>query len=365
MSKKTLKVLIVDDSPEDIELYKRLLNKIYECTILESYLAQDGLNIIKTEEIDILYLDYSLPDMDGIQFIEHIKKHNYNHFPIVVLTGQGNEEIATQFLKIGASDYITKSKLSAESIQRITNNAINQFNYQKILKEKNLALYNFADIISHDLKSPIARVYAYAKLLNKTNTNSNIDNYINNIFQDARYCLDFINTLYQYAKIGRSTIKLTTVDLNEVVRQAISNLELDIKNKSVQLNISELPSVKGNRIWLIQLFQNIIANSLKFSLDDQVVISINSVDLGSEYIQMDIIDNGIGIRESKVDKVFNPFYRVDNSEEYEGFGLGLTLCKMILDQHYGKITLESKINCGTKASVTLLLATYSDQQLAG
>ena len=134
---KKIKILIIDDNQDDIELYKRLLRKSFECKFVEANLAHVALNSIRNEKFDIIYLDYLLPDMDGIEFIKHIKKEKFYYCPVVVLTGHGDEEIATSFLKVGASDYIGKSKVSVDSLRRITNNAIEHFHYKRLVKEKN------------------------------------------------------------------------------------------------------------------------------------------------------------------------------------------------------------------------------------
>ncbi len=355
MQKKTIKALVIEDCIEDLELYKRLLHKIFNCSITEASFAKDGLERMKEQVFDIVYLDYSLPDMSGLELLSLLKANNYLQSPIVVFTGQGDEEIATNFLKLGVSDYVIKSKLSRECLLNITIGAIEKFQYKKLLQQKQRALYNFAHTISHDLKSPLNRIGAYSKLLKNNSSNQKIsqDKYIDNILEDSFYCIDFINSLLLYAEMGRSQKTFETIYISEIINRSLSNLELEIKNKSAEIIIDQLPvAIQGDRIALIQLFQNLISNALKFNLHS-VKIRIWAEQINKEYINIYIQDNGIGIAEDKVADIFLPFQRLNEAQNFEGFGLGLALCQMVIDQHMANISIKSKVNQGSVFCVEL------------
>lgn len=348
MLKKAIKVLVIEDCIEDIELYKRLLHKIFNCSVTVASLAKEGLEEMKEQAFDIVYLDYSLPDMSGLELLSLLKTTNGFQCPIVVFTGQGDEEIATDFLKLGASDYVIKSKLTEGCLSRITVGAIEKFQYKKLLQQRQRALYNFAHTISHDLKSPLNRIGAYSKLLKNNASNQKVspDKYIENILEDSFYCIEFINSLLLYAEMGRSQKTFETIHISEVINRSLSNLELEIKNKSAEITIDQLPVIQGDKIALIQLFQNLISNALKFNINS-VKIRIWSEQTNKEYINIYIQDNGIGIAEDKVTDIFLPFQRLNEAQSFEGFGLGLALCQMVIDQHMANISVKSKVNQGS------------------
>lgn len=342
MQERKLNILIIDDFSDDIMLYQRLLGKLYQCNFTIAQMAKEGLKRIKENEFDIIYLDYSMPDMNGVQLLEIASREKIINCPVVFLTGHGNEEVARASLKMGASDYISKSKLSLESMRRLTENALEKKEYERKLQQQHDELNKFVFTISHDLKSPINRMNRYAKLLKKVKDDVPLEQrmrYVDYIFDDSAYCIEFINTLYNYSQIGRSKNNFVPVNLNETVKRALDSLELEINQKSPKINIDTLPTIHADRIALIQLLQNIISNALKFNSGDNIKIDIWAKTDDPKYIELFIMDNGVGIGETKSSDIFKPFSKLDSSSE--GFGLGMFLCQMIAQQHNGEISIAS------------------------
>jgi two-component system CheB/CheR fusion protein len=229
--------------------------------------------------------------------------------------------------------------------------------YMEDLKQSNKELEQFAYIASHDLKEPLSVVSNYASLLLKKYKDKPLDDkgkeFIDYIMQGLAHMHTLIDGLLEYSRIGRSKKSLEEVDTNESLKQAIKNLQMSIENKNAVITVSDdLPVVEGNKIQITQLFQNLISNALKFSGDKPPKISISVRRSDYEWVFM-VKDNGIGISQDHFNKIFEIFNRLHNYTQYPGIGLGLALCKRIIEQHDGKIWVNSQSGKGSTFYFTI------------
>ncbi len=338
-----LNVLIIDDTQEDFELCSRILEKIFDCTLTHIQYAAEALEMLDTNKFHLILLDYNLPDMNGIEFLKEVKLRGYNLAgPIIILTGQGNEEIAVNFLKLGASDYIIKGNISMQTLSRSIQNALTNFQSSHLAYEKQQELYRFAQTITHDLKGPLGRIHSYCDLI-KENVNKDSEpnlkllKYSDNIQEDSSHCIAFLNSLFSYAERGRSEAEMSSINLGNIIERSIRNLELQVTESKADIVIKDLPEVYGDGMALTQLFQNLISNSIKHS--DQVPKIEISAESNNDYINILVADNGVGIPTEMVQEVFKPFVRLSKGDKRSGIGLGLALCKTIIDQHNGSIDI--------------------------
>ena len=147
------------------------------------------------------------------------------------------------------------------------------------------------------------------------------------------------------------TIERETFNLEKAVENAMSDLEVRIMQTNARINVSPLPDVLGNEAYLSQLFYNLISNAIKFSKQNPVV-TINGESLEGQVI-ITVADNGIGIPGDKLQDIFNAFTRIHSKTEYEGTGIGLAICKKIVDVHRGTITVASQEGIGTTFTIML------------
>lgn len=212
------------------------------------------------------------------------------------------------------------------------------------LVKSNKELEQFAYIISHDLKEPLRMVSSYVQLLEKKykdKLDNDANDYIYYAVDGAKRMDELINGLLDYSRILTKEMLPDNVDIREVINEVLFNLKVRIEEKNALINIkTDLPLVKANRINIIRVFQNLIDNGLKFC-KEKPVIEIFS-DKKDDYYIFCVKDNGIGINKECGERIFEIFQRLNTREEFEGIGIGLSICKKIIERHNGKIWVESE-----------------------
>jgi signal transduction histidine kinase len=221
--------------------------------------------------------------------------------------------------------------------------------YANDLKRSNEDLERFATIASHDLKEPLRIVSNYASLLGrkyKGKLDDQANEFIGYILDGANKMSDLIQDLLVYSRVGREHMGFAAVDLNAACQEVKKNLEIAIQESQAQITCEPLPSIFGDRTQIIQLFQNLISNAIKFRSEKAPVINISVKSVGSDYV-FAVKDNGIGINPEYFNKIFEIFNRLHAQSEYAGTGIGLAICKKVVEAHEGKIWLESEVGQGT------------------
>ncbi len=223
------------------------------------------------------------------------------------------------------------------------------------LEMSNAELKQFAHAASHDLKEPLRTISSFVKLLEKHPGNK-IDStgkeYLNYI-AGATHRLDgLVKDILNLSKINLSETPLTEVDLNVIFKEVVMSIATLVGERKVAFKCGPLPSVIADPGQMFQLFQNLIVNGIKYNESKQPLIKISARKTGTEVI-LSFADNGIGISEEYRSKVFELFQRLHPREKYSGTGIGLTLCKKIVDRHRGKIWVEKNKPKGSVFKVAL------------
>lgn len=238
------------------------------------------------------------------------------------------------------------------------------------LERSNVELASFSSIASHDLKEPLRKIMIFNKLILSKDYDSlsaESQGYIDRVIVSANRMQQLIDDLISYSRIsGRSSIKFEKVDLNCLVDESLDDLNEEIEAKNVTIEVSDLPEIRVISSQFRQLFNNLIGNAIKYKREDvDPIIRIwteipSSKELTKltvapnlKYIKILVSDNGIGFEKKYQDKIFEPFQRLHNKDEYSGAGIGLSICRKIMANHNGLIMSESEPGEGATFKIYL------------
>ncbi len=264
--------------------------------------------------------------------------------------------------RIGLIDITSQKK--AESALRKRNEKINkllnveiddyekaEINLEKLinnLRSSNRELEQFAYVSSHDLKEPLRMITSFLQLLQKRyadKLDQDANDFINFAVEGAKRMDNMINDLLDYSRIGSNEIEFEYLESEKIVETVLTNLEPLIRDTHAIITYDSLPLIYANEQMMIQLFQNLIGNSIKYHRETPE-IHISATKSDDEYI-FAIEDNGIGIDPAHIGRIFTIFQRLHSREEYEGTGIGLAISLRILQKHHGMIWAESELGKGT------------------
>ncbi|MDQ3394149.1 MAG: PAS domain S-box protein, partial [Bacteroidota bacterium] len=224
------------------------------------------------------------------------------------------------------------------------------------LKISNEELENFAYIASHDLQEPLRMITGFLQLLQekyKNNLDEDGVQYIHYVLDGAERMKALILDLLEYSKVGTNTTVFSEIDLNVVMEDLRNIFKEKIEEENVKIICDSLPLIKGIKIQIMQLFQNLIGNAIKYRSKEDPIIHITVEENKRSWI-FSVSDNGIGIQEKYHEKVFVIFKRLHTRKEYSGTGLGLAICKKIVERQGGKIWVDSKEHEGSKFSFEIM-----------
>ena len=229
--------------------------------------------------------------------------------------------------------------------------------YTRELERSNEDLREFASIASHDLQEPLRKIIGFGIRLKKDCSPFLDDkgkDYLERMERSAQKMQQFVNELLQYSKVTASPTRHHPVDLKDVISQVLTLLESQLEETPPKIEIGPLPVIVSDRMQMVQLFQNLISNALKFHKKDEApMIRIGHKFLENGFHEIRVQDQGIGFDEKQVERIFKPFERLHGLNEYEGTGMGLAICQKIVQRHGGKMTAQSSPQDGTTFIITL------------
>ncbi len=239
------------------------------------------------------------------------------------------------------------------------------FNHQAELQKKvielnrsNHELEQFAHLATHDLQEPLRKLFFYSDLLKKkfsATMDPSAVTTLNNMASAASRMKELINDLLSYSRLQKQDVTFEEVKLNEVMADVVKDLDLQIREKLATLEVMELPVITGNVLRLRQLFSNLVSNSLKYSRDGVPPHIQITVENHAPEILIRFRDNGIGFEEKHKERIFGLFERLHTREQFPGTGIGLSICRKIVELHHGKISANGSPNEFAEFEITLPL----------
>jgi signal transduction histidine kinase len=228
------------------------------------------------------------------------------------------------------------------------------------LSHSNRELESFASVASHDLQEPLRKIEAFGDRLKlqREALGEQSRDYLDRILNSASRMRTLINDLLTFSRVASRAQPFKTIDIGQIAKEVVGDLEGRIQQADGEVQLGELPKIEADPTQIRQLLQNLIANALKFRREDvKPVVRVNSrridVDQEPSTVELTVADNGIGFEEQYLDRIFEVFQRLHGRNEFEGTGIGLAICRKIVERHGGTITARSKPGEGSTFVITL------------
>jgi signal transduction histidine kinase len=406
------KILLVDDREDNLLSMESILEpEGYE--LIKARSGRETLKILLSEfDFALILMDVQMPNLNGFETAALIyEREKLRHIPIVFITANNyGEENLFKAYRSGAVDYIykpvnpelLKAKVAVfidlytknhqlmaheQKLIAINKNLENEINERKIseqqikdlnrqllqnidnLESVNKELDRFAFMSSHDLQEPLRKIRTFTDLLYSKYKDALDDEavrYISRIQKSAERMQTLIKDILEFSTVAGDRSRFVNTDLKVLVEEIITEMEPAIIEKNAVINIKSLPSLDVNPGLMRPLFSNLIENALKYCKHDVApVIDIyadgngasNKVNgsAGRKFWRIYVEDNGIGFDQKYAEQIFEMFVRLHGNSEYEGTGIGLALCKQIVEKHNGFISALSKENSGSTFIISLPL----------
>lgn len=226
---------------------------------------------------------------------------------------------------------------------------------KEALEQSNVELQHFAYVASHDLQTPLRGIAGFAQFLQKDyqgRFDERADEYLTRIVDGAKRMQTLINDLLAYSRVESRSRPFEQVDLNETFEDAVGLLRSSIEDTHGEVTRGELPTVVGDRSQISQLLQNLIGNAIKYHGEQPPQVRVSAEDTGGQWT-IAVRDNGIGIAAKHREQIFEIFRRLHTADKYPGTGIGLAVCRRIVQRHGGEIWLESSPGQGSTFFFTI------------
>ena len=364
-SQNNHQILLLDDSSADAMLLKKRLRASpdIEFDITEAKTLTAAKDVIAAQNgFDCLIVDYFLPDGTGLDFVRYVLNQGPLPAPVILLTGQAQDHIAEEAFALGIHECIPKAGISDGFLPRSITNAVQQYkldkniqDYQNRLERSNVDLTAFARTAAHDLKAPLRRIISYCEILEseaEKRLTTDDKELLERMSVNAYRMQTLIESLLGLSLIENNNIEKSQTDLNKCLKSAQDELSDQISTTGAVITSSLLPPVICNEPQIKRLFQNLLSNALKYNTNVAPNIRIEGKNQNT-HIHISVHDNGIGIPEDKQQEIFMDFKRLHMNQDVEGHGLGLTICKKIVEHHNGEIWVDSEPGQGSTFHFTL------------
>ncbi|MGN6342405.1 MAG: sensor histidine kinase [Ginsengibacter sp.] len=399
-SNKDINILVVDDREDNLLSIETILERD-RYNIFKANSGRAALKmLLHRHDFSLILMDVQMPEMNGLETATIIyERDKLKGIPVIFITAYSNDEdYLFKGYQMGGVDYIykpinpdllrakvavfvelyrkneqlmanEKELLSANQTlhkeieeRKLSEEKINLLNQQLIeknehLKNMNEELDRFAYVASHDLQEPLRKIRVFSdKITSAKEDQKQVARYLEKISSSSKRMQSLINNLLKFSRYSLNPADFVKVDLNELLAESITELQEEMEKNHVVFHTDSLPVVEVVPELMLQVFYNLISNAIKFKQKNEApVIQISSRQMkageskfsnkyvkGNRYYGIRISDNGIGFDEQYAEDIFMVFKRLHSVHEFDGTGIGLSICKKIIDKHNGFITASAK-----------------------
>ncbi|MBC8097282.1 MAG: response regulator [Akkermansiaceae bacterium] len=386
-----MNILIVDD----LATNRKLLHVTLEAEGHLALEANDGveaLEILARETVDAVISDVLMPNMDGFRLCHEIRKsERFQALPFIIYTSTyTSSDDMTLALTVGADRYLTKPAPTGAVLQALREvmekkaarpvalapaaeesyvlqrysqalvHKLEEKNAQlahanRALQNSNEELQQFVYIASHDLQTPLRNISGFVQLLQSNYAqvlDEQANDWIRRTVQSVELMHILIRDVLAFSQVDSQSVPFQPTSFREVFDDAVARLGASIRDAGGQITCDELPTVTGDRPQLVQLMENLIGNGLKYHGSEPPRVHV-SVEPGGNEWSFSVRDNGIGIAPKHHERIFEIFRRLHQGQEYPGTGIGLSICRRVVQRHGGRIWVESEAGRGSVFHFTI------------
>ena len=352
----TIRTLLVDDNPGDIRLVELILtdsDQYAQFFVDKAKSLSEAIKLLTSNDYDAILLDLKLPDSSGIETVKSVSKIS-NDTPIVVLTGLNDEQMGLLAIKNGAMDYIVKGPLLAELLVRTILYALARKQAAREIRQAMEMKSRFISMVSHELRAPLTAIKEGIAIVvdgSAGQINHEQKDFLKLAKRNVERLTRLINDVLDFQKleIGKMNFNMQPNNINEVISE-VYKVMLPFANEkglcfSLELD-KHLPEIQFDRDKIIQVLTNLANNAIKFTEKGGITVTSSQL----EYtIKVSVCDTGCGIRRENLPKLFCTFEQLTeaNKKQAEGTGLGLAISRNIIEEHGGKILVESELGSGS------------------
>ena len=352
-------ILIVDDVPKNIQVLGTILSKL-ECELAVAMNGQQALDTIEKIKPDLILLDVMMPILDGHEVCRRLKSSDETKdIPIIFLTAKTEtEDIVTGF-ELGAVDYVTKPFIGNELLARVKTHLSLKITKEN-LKEEIATKNKFFSIISHDLRGSFGIILSLVQLIKENRDDlspEETDELLSDIVNASKNTIDLLQNLLEWSRSQTGRIKFNPekLSISELFSEIIAGQSEIAENKNIKLlsYVNSNKTVFADKNMILLVIRNLISNAIKFTPNGgEIDLTADDMD---EFIKISVTDNGVGIKSDRVDSLFHIETKTSTSgtENEQGNGLGLILCKEFVERNKGDIKVESEAGRGTTVWLTL------------
>jgi signal transduction histidine kinase len=347
-------ILVVDDEMGPRESLKMILNPYYNV-----YTADRGaqaVEMLRQFPVDLVTLDLKMPGFSGINVLEKVKQHDPD-IEAIIITGYGSLDTAIEGLRLGAFDYISKP-FDVNHILALVRRGLERRNAKAQLRR---VKSDFLSNISHELRTPLSVVVGFVYLLlNQVigKLTEEQQKVLETVYRNSEELLELIDNVLWMTSLNAGDANATPekFDARDIVNETMKRYDKTIREKGLRLNVqlgtADIPLV-SDRAKVERVFHNVFNNAVKFTSEGEISVKVQP-SAHRDNVDFEIMDTGVGIEQSKIDSIFEPFHQADNSMQrsYSGLGIGLTVARRMAELIGGKLAVSSRPGVGTRVTMS-------------
>jgi signal transduction histidine kinase len=338
---------LIEDDDEHAAAFERHVRRsgLERATIVRASEVVDSKAVLEESPPDVIVLDLGLMETQGLETLRELLKQRVAA-PVIVLTATNDAELGMAAIRAGAQDYVYKGDLSPGLLERSIRHALQRVELTAKVNAAHETLSNFVAVAAHDLSAPLRHIITFLELIERKLPPEAVEpvaHYFTHTTQAAERLRDLVSALLEFSTAGGVIGTRTETPFQKLVYDAVELLADEIEGTGAIVRSSGDAStpVHGNRELLARVLQNLVGNSIKFVDGHTPVIEVSHRAEGGGQ-RVSVTDNGIGIDEQDLSRIFEPLKRLHPASKYAGSGIGLATCRRIIEAHGGRIWAESR-----------------------